>query len=331
MLGIILVLISALCLAIQNVALKVIVSPQIILGQFSTGGWVSPTPEHSLLLLNLRIFLMLILVLALSPKLYPKAALELRQTFNLQNIFSRSKRSRYVLQTCWSGCCLFVAQTLLYVAISYLPTGIAVTIFFVHPALTVLLAWGIWKEQPKPVQLGVMVIVFVGVYLTSPLTGTLNNHQGLTGVAAALIAGICFAGYSLTTQQCLQGNSLPNNTTHQPLLHPISFSIAVFTIVLILTSLVLLFIPIQIDPYQWQVIWIMSGFSAIAAMIAYVLNNFGIRLIGASKASLISAMTPILTTLLALLLLQESLIASQGIGILLVTGGIALLSFSEAQ
>jgi drug/metabolite transporter (DMT)-like permease len=56
------------------------------------------------------------------------------------------------------------------------------------------------------------------------------------------------------------------------------------------------------------------------------MNNFGIRLIGATSASMIGASNPALTVILAWLTIQETLKGLQLVGVVIVTLSVALLS-----
>lgn len=311
---------AALFLAIQNVALRIMVSPGEFLGLFSFGGWVPPTVDHALLLLQLRMVLTVPLMLLLTPRLYGNAGQELGWFWNRASLQQVPSHRRYVLTVMGACVCIFLALVLLYVAISSLTTGVAVTIFFIHPAITVLLAWAFLGDRLQPGQLGWMGLVLLGLVLTSPTIASGTLQQSWLGVGAAIAAGFAYAGYSLLAQLSLQPQ--PNRRV----LHPVTFSLLQFITMLGLATLGLGLIHINIAPGAWAQIWSLSLVSAIAAMIAYILNNIGIQRIGAAQASLISSMTPILTAILAALLIHETLTLRQTLGIALVTLGIAALS-----
>ena len=320
MVGILLVLVAALLLAIQNVALRIIVSPGEFLGLFPLGGWVRPTVDHALLLLQMRMLLTVPLMVVLTPRLYDNAGRELGWLWTREALQTRPSHRHYALKVIGACTCIFLALVLLYVAISRLTTGVAVTIFFIHPAITVLLAWAILGERIQLGQLGWIGLVLVGLVLTSPSIASGALQQNWLGVGAAIAAGFAYAGYSLLAQLSLQ------RQPEQSVLHPVTFSLLQFITMLVLATLGLRLITIDIAPGMWAQIWSLTLVSAIAAMVAYIFNNIGIQRIGATKASLISSTTPILTALLAALLIREVLSLRQIFGIVLVTCGIAALS-----
>lgn len=321
MVGILLVLAAALFLAIQNVALKIIVSPGEFFGLFPLGGWVRPSVDHALLLLQLRMVLTVPLMVLLTPKLHGNAGQELGWFWNREALQTVPGHRRYALKVMGACTCIFLALVLLYVAISSLTTGVAVTIFFIHPAITVWLAWAVLGERMQPGQLGWMGLVLLGLVLTSPSIASGTLQQSWLGVGASIAAGFAYAGYSLLAQLSLQPQP------EQSVLHPVTFSLLQFITMLLLATVGLRLITIDIAPGAWAQIWSLSLVSAIAAMIAYILNNIGIQRIGAAKASLISSTTPILTALLAAALIGEMLTVRQSVGVALVTFGIAALSW----
>lgn len=322
MLGIVFILISTLCLAIQNVVFKLIVSEHSVLGLASWGGWVTPTADHAVLLLQMRLLLMVLLLLCVSPALYPATLMELREAVPLQRMLKAHSQWTYILQIAGTGAAMVVSLTLLYVSISLLPVGIAITIFFIHPAATLLIAWKLWGDRPSLMRFGSMGTILIGVALTAPRDSLAMPQHWLIGTGAGILAGAGYAAYNVMVQVCVQTNT----PAAKPRLHPIPFSLVSFVAALILASLCVLVIDIEIATQHWPIVWGMSLICAIAAVIAYVLNSFGIRLIGAAYASLISASTPIFTTLLAALLLREQLSLLQWMGTVLVTLSVAALS-----
>lgn len=312
LLGIGLVLLSALGLSMQNVVLRLFFAESRVLGQIPFGGFVTPQLSNVVLLLAMRMAVMAVLLTGLAPWLYPK-------TFRVLGALpKRPKLLGYVVA---SGSCLFVGLILLYTALSQVAAGIAIAMFFIYPAITVLLAWLFFQQVPQGYQLWLMVVIFMGVVLTSLTTSPEPTTNPLLGGSCALGAGLAFGLYGIVAELSLKGKSA---------LHPIPFSLCTFAIVASLTSLTLLLLQdITIEPAVWSAVIVMTLFSGILTLMAYVLNNSGIGLIGASLTALLSASTPALTALFAWWILQEGLQQHQIVGIGLVTVGVAMLSFKS--
>lgn len=312
LLGISLVLISTLALSSQNVVLRLFFTESQVLGQIPFGGFVTPHLSNVILLLAMRMGMMALLLVGLTPWLYPK-------TFRVLGALPKAPKLLGAVVA--SGVFLFFGLTLLYMALSQVAAGIAIATFFIYPAITVLLAWVFFRQVPKAYQLGLMGVIFMGVVLTSMTTSATPTSNPLLGSICALGAGLGFGLYGIFAELSIKGPSG---------LHPVPFSVCTFTVVAILTSLTLLALQeITIEPAAWLLVLGLTLFSAMLTMIAYVLNNFGIGFIGASLTALFTATTPALTALFAWWILQEALQQQQIIGIGLVTAGVAMLSLKS--
>ncbi len=317
LLGVGLVLLSALGLSIQNVVLRLFFAEGRLFGQIPFGGFVTPHLSNVILLLAMRMAVMALLLAGLTPWLYPKmfrALGALRQTPKLLGFVMAS------------GLCLFFGLILLYTALSQVATGIAIATFFVYPAITVLLAWLFFQQVPRAYQLWLMAVICGGVVLTSLTTSAEPTANPLLGGICALGAGLGFGLYGIFAEL-----SLKTQPTYAGL-HPMPFSLLTFTTVAILASGTLLVLQdITIVSTAWSAVLGMTLVSAILTLIAYVLNNAGIGMIGASLTALLTASAPALTTLFAWWILQEILQQRQIVGIGLVTIGVAMLSLKSRQ
>lgn len=315
LLGIGFVLISALALSLQNVILRLFFTPSLLFGQVPFGGFVTPQLGNVVLLLALRMAIMALLLAGLAPWLYPK-------TFGA--LLALPQNLRLLGTVVASGLCLFLGLTLLYTALSQVAAGVAIATFFIYPAITSLLAWRFFRQVPRSYQLWLMVLIFTGVLLTTLTSGSEAAANPVLGGLCALGAGLSFGLYGIVAEL-----SLKAQPPYQGL-HPIPFSLVTFALVAVLAGLTLLVNrSVNITTAAWPSILVMTMFSAILTLIAYVLNNSGIRLIGASLTALLSASTPALTTLFAWWVLQEALQRQQTVGMGLVSVGVAMLSFKS--
>lgn len=321
-LGISLVLLGAVGLAAQNVILRLYFTPSVLFGQLNFGGLVTPLIGNIVLLLALRMAMMSILLTIMARRFYPNTFVALRELPQVLPLLGC---------VIGSGLCLFFGLTLLYFALSQVAVGIAIATFFIYPAITVLLAWRFFRQRPRAYQLWLMMVIFIGVVLTTltPIANTASNP--VLGSLSALGAGLSFGLYGILAEISLQAQPT------QPALHPVPFSLLTFGVVASLASLSALILhqidqgQIAIAPAVWLPVFAMTLFSAALTLLAYVLNNFGIRYIGASLTAIISASTPVLTTLFAWWILQEALQRQQIVGIGLVTIGVAALSLKAER
>ncbi|MBN3957967.1 DMT family transporter [Nostoc sp. NMS8] len=308
MLGILTVLLSSFVLTFHNVTVRVLFSEHLVLGLFLLGGYVKPDLQNSFLLMFMRMLLVVPLMASLSFKLYPSAWTE------LQDLLTRKRRD-VLIQALGCGVLMFVYIASLYIAIGLIPTGIALTLFFTYPVFTALLSWRFFGDRPTLFRWLVMAIILVGSALTIPQSSaTYSSHTIAIGIFASFGAGIVYAFYCIIAQKCLEK------------FHPIPFTWISFACTLLLSGISLLFWPAKSAQLDWTPLWIGSIFSGLVSFLGHTLNNVGIRMVGASTASIIGSSSPALTALVAWISINETLNVIQSTGIGVVTLGIALLS-----
>ncbi|GBE93036.1 transporter [Nostoc cycadae WK-1] len=256
----------------------------------------------------MRMLLVVPLMASLAFKLYPSALKELQDMF-------KHHRTDVISQVLGCGVLMFVYIALLYISIGLIPTGIAITLFFSYPVFTALLAWKFFGDRPTFFRWLVMGIILVGSVLTIPPSSTSYSSSAITlGIIASVGAGIVYAFYCVIAQKCLEK------------FHPVPFTWISFATTLVLSGVSLLFWPIPSTQLDWTPMWIGSIFSGLVSFAGHTLNNLGIRMISATKASIIGASSPALTALVAWGTISETLSVIQSVGISVVTLGIALLS-----
>lgn len=306
MLGFLIVLLSSVFFCFQNVIVRVLFKEHTIVGLFHTGGFVTPTLHNSFLLMFLRMVLVVPLMAGLSPLLYSPTWQEIDQ-------LRQPDRRPVLLQSLACGLLMFLYLALLYISIGLIPTGIALTLFFTYPVFTSLFAWRFFGDRPTPLRWAVIVGVFIGSLLTLPHLSPSTGSNDWIGYGTGFASGITYAIYTVIAQKTFEK------------LHPVPFTWISFASAMVLSGLSLLLWQVP-SPQLWLALWIGSLLSAIFTLGGHLLNNFGIRYIGASRAAMVAATNPALTVVLAWIGIQELLNGVQVTGVLLVTLSVALLS-----
>ncbi|MEM8639041.1 MAG: DMT family transporter [Cyanobacteria bacterium P01_G01_bin.54] len=313
-LGFILVLLSSFFLSLQNVVISIILNISSLFGRIEMGGFISPSFGNSLLILFLRMLVVVPLMAVLSQFLYPASWQEIQQ-------FLRSGDRRALRDVVSCGFFLFASSALIYMALGELTPGVALTLFFVFPIVTVVCAWRFFGDRPSVVRWGATFIVFLGIVLIS-LSGLFATDDAQVrlstlGIITALGAGITFAFHVLQIQSCTKR------------LHPVPFSVINFGVILIFSffSLFLTFVlpgnmAIKIESTHFMELAIFSFILGGLTLLSYLSNNVGISYIGAARASIVGATGPALTSLLAWLMIARPLSAWQLVGMLIVTLGV---------
>jgi drug/metabolite transporter (DMT)-like permease len=306
-LGILLVMLSTFALSLHNVVVRVIGKESVVLGLFQVGGFLHLGFGNSLLTLWLRMLVVLPLMLPVSMVLYPPVWEDIKR-------FIKARDHRPLYNVVASGCFLFLSQVLIYIAIGQIGAGPAVTILFMYPIVTVPLAWLLFRDRPTRLRWIVMGLISLGVILAAPPGGHLSGGGALTAAAA----GVAFAFYLIFMQLGFKK------------LHPVPVSLIQFGTIFVLSSLLLILpvdLGVQVDkPGGFIVGGLVLG---ALTLIGYLANNFGVRLMGAARASIVASSGPVMTALFAFLLINNPLLPLQWLGVLLVTLGVALLSFER--
>ncbi len=307
MLGFLIVLLASVFFCFQNVIVRVLFNEHTILGIFQTGGFVTPNLQNSFLLMFMRMLLVVPLMAFLAPKLYPPTWKDIGQ---LQNLEQRP----LLLQSVGCGFLMFLYLALLYISIGLIPTGIALTLFFTYPVFTALFSWRLFGNRPTVFRWSVMGLILLGSSLTMPYTHTTTDTNSLIGIITGIASGIAYAFYTVIAQKSFET------------LHPVPFTWISFATTLVLSTASLLIWNVHDAQLAWVPLWIGGLLSAIVTFAGHLMNNFGIRLIGATSASMIGASNPSLTVILAWLTIQETLKGLQLVGVIIVTLSVALLS-----
>jgi drug/metabolite transporter (DMT)-like permease len=324
--GLLLIALSAVATSIYNVAIKAIFN-----GVFDLEQLISPTLGNCLFVLMLRMLVVVPMMLVLSPILHP------RVWYDLQNLIDSVKASpnpttvtarRVLMLSVISGCFLFLSQVMLYLSIAQVVTGMAIALLFVYPIVSGLLSWLLFRDIPSKFRAFAYFMIVLGIVLV--LGGASSDTGNVTfGSITGISAGISFAFYVILTRICASR------------LHPVSFTLINFATMLFLCFITLCFITILLPlPSGWSLEinsvnfleLILSTFIlGVLTLCGYLLNNFGIRKLGATRAGLISSTVPALTVVFAGIIIQETLPFIQIIGVLLVTFGAAAFSIEKLQ
>ena len=316
--GLVLALSSAVVLSLFNVCLRILIksrNPRVVFGLFEFPGVVTPGFGNSLLILLMRLIVVMALMPILATFLYPSVWKDIRRLFQSGDRALWSK-------VLGSAFFLFLSQVLIYLAIGNIPAGIAITIFFIYPIVTVLGSWILFGSRPSRVGFLAIVGITAGLILAgwpsfaAPAPG--GGNVGV-GVTAAVASGITFAGYVLLTQMAAGK------------LHPIPFSLVNFAAIFVFSSLSL-WVPLsenfapKIDQNVWPGLIVGGVVLGVLTLFSYLLNNFAIRFAGAALASVIGTLGPAMTALFGFIIINEKLQPVAILGMAVVTLSVGAMS-----
>jgi drug/metabolite transporter (DMT)-like permease/predicted RNA-binding protein with PIN domain len=305
--GFVLVLGASVVLSFQNILVRIIFSNSSIFGLFNFGGLIKATVPNSFMLLLLRMLFATPIMWIVAKFIFRVDVLR-----DFQQLLTPNRRLLF-WRVAFSALLQFTSFAFIYVALGILNPGLAVTLFFIFPTVTVLLAWLLFGDRPSKERWLVIGVIYFGIMLTYNIFGVAKPDTW--GVVAAMFSGISFAGYIITSQACFKQ------------LNPVSFTSINFAIILLLCLGTLPFTLASIS-LNGSLIF-MCFLVALTTLSGYLLTSFGTKLMGAAQASIVSASGPVFTTFLAFTILGSNLEFIQVFGVFLVTGGVGLLSLQN--
>ncbi|MGD1943934.1 MAG: EamA family transporter [Leptolyngbyaceae cyanobacterium] len=318
--GLIFIILSTMALSFHNVLVGIIGYGGQIFGQIPVDGIFPLNIPNSLMLLWLRMLVVLPLMVLVAGKIYPKVWADIRKFLGAQD-------KRPLFQVIASGCFLFMSQVLIYKAISDIGPGVAVTLLFMYPLITVPLAWFLFGDRPTPLRGLVMFAITIGIVFTALPRINTDLASGAVspwGVFAGLLSSAAFALYLVSMQLSFRK------------LHPVPVSLVQFTTIFVLTSLILIggsFFGLETaEPSSYSGLYLAGLLLGGLTLLGYLFNNYGVRLMGAAQASIVASSGPVLTAILAYLITpgdKSTLQFIQWIGVILVTLGVLALSLER--
>lgn len=315
--GLILVLLATLFLSIQNVLVRIAqyngkYPLKILGGLIPSNIYAEPDPTNPfqvpLLVLLVRITFVVPLLWSVLPVIRPGS---LEQGISVL----RGYNPKLLLKVIAAGTLLFLSQMGTYFAIDKVGPATALTVFFIYPVITTLLAWRLFGDRPSWKQWVAIGLIIGGcAWVTFSTIPNAKFGNDALGLMAALFAGIVFALEGIIAQSCFNK------------INPATFTGLIFTVeFVILLFACITFIHINLN----QGLIVIGLLLCFATLLGYLFNNFGIKSIGAASTAIIGSSGPAVTAILAVLILNDK-IPSWG-AIFLVTGGVVLMNVSKLQ
>ncbi|NJO20777.1 MAG: DMT family transporter, partial [Spirulinaceae cyanobacterium RM2_2_10] len=313
-LGVIFALLSSASFSLQNVLVRVILFPSTLLGVFQVGGIISPSFGNSIFILWLRMLVVVPLVALLGTEIYD---LNQQPFWSEITRFLRADNATAKLKVIGSGFFLFLSQTLAYVAFGGMAAGVVTTLILTYPIVTLLLARVFFQERLTPFRLIVSLVVFLGVALIALPFDSAIQFSTLS-VVTALGSGISLAICVILAQMCFK------------YINPSAFTLVQFGVIFVFAGLFSLYfgnVPggIQVQPGTFSLLLLAGIALGLTSLASYLFQNLGIRWAGAASFSIVANTGPVMTSLMAFLLIGETLQGTQLGGMLLVTAGVVAL------
>ena len=184
-----------------------------------------------------------------------------------------------------------------------------------------LVAWLLLGERPSRAILAALPVVLVGVVLISGVVGGgAYGANPALGVVFGFATALCYAGYLLVIRR--SGRDLSRPVT------PVAISTAA-------TAGVALLVGLPLGDLHLVPTWPAHGWLALygvtSQFLGYVLISVSLPRLPAAVTSIILLVQPVMSVVLAMVLLGEAPSALQLVGVALVVGGIAVATLPLAR
>ena len=208
-----------------------------------------------------------------------------------------------------------VSAVLDFEGLARVSAGMERLILFLYPTFVVFLSAYVHRKPPGARAIGASVLAYAGIALVTAGSRP-TGEVSLTGFALVLGSGLFYALYLVGMEGLLK-------RTNPLWLTSVVMSIATGAISIQSFLSGSLHFG-RIDSRAFAMILLMGLFSTL---LPTFLMSVGISLIGASRAAVISFLGPVVTLFLAMVFLGEKLTYLEGIGTVVVLGGVALITW----
>lgn len=202
-----------------------------------------------------------------------------------------------------------------FVASEHVGTGLAMVIFFTYPIMVTLFSWLTKKDSFSFKTLFILISMMGGLFL---LKGSSDSSFGLAGILFGIASAAFYALYIIGSKKY---SKVPIDSNVLTTLLSIGCTILFFILSLSDNSLSF---PASINSWAYLLI---LGIVATAIPIQLMLE--GLKYISSVRASIISVLEPLVTVLVGVFLLEESISLVQTLGACIILGSAILVQFQK--
>lgn len=208
---------------------------------------------------------------------------------------------------CWSaiaGVAVAGNFSFYFVSVAHCSIAVAATLMYSSPVLIYLLSFALKLEIPTTLRLAAIAMVVFGIILLTRIYDIGEESVTLFGAGVGLLAGFSYAIFIFGFKFAAHHGS-PQAV--------LSIAFAVLTIILIWPANVVLNVKILSSP-EWP--WVVLV--GVLAGLSFFLYLIGLNHTGPALASIVAMIEPVTASLFGVVVLNESLMASQIIGMSLI-------------
>lgn len=233
-----------------------------------------------------------------------------------EKIFSYKKNKNIFFQTFFLSSIFYSGASALYfMASQHTGTGLAMVIFFSYPVFVAIMAWFTHKAKMNIFSIFSLIAIVLGLFF---LKGHNESALNLLGIALAIAAAFFYAFYVMISKKSigfLSSNALTFLVCFGNMLFFLVMALSTKTFALPTTFNLCLYI-------------LALGIFATALPIQLLLD--GLKFVSPLKASILSVLEPMVTLIIGVTLLAETMTSLQVLGIFIVLAGAILIQFENS-
>lgn len=199
---------------------------------------------------------------------------------------------------------------LLYMSYDYISVGLATTLHFIYPLVTVLTNVFIYHDRVRLSTLGAVVLVTVGIFMFADI----SSRSDVIGIILALFSGIFYSFYVLYIDR--------SGLDSMDYIKLTFYTMIIMSIATLIFGLIVHGISFNMDLRAWSVAGVIS---ILITLFALPLFQIGVRREGASMAGILSAAEPVVSIISGALFLDERIGIGQIIGAAVILAGLTLV------
>lgn len=209
-----------------------------------------------------------------------------------------------------------------FLSIEYIPASLSALLFYIYPAIVAAGSALFFRQRLSLARLLVLLTATAGCVLTVDVRSGSGSIDA-TGIALALVAPCFYAGYVLLGSRV---------TAHVAPLNASAWIITFAAGVIVLAGATGVLgdgFTTEVEPRGWAAMLGLALFSTVISISAFLA---GMARLDPFRASIISTIEPVMTVILAALLLDERLTGQQALGgVVIVASSAALQLISRRE
>lgn len=259
----------------------------------------------------------------------PLTLMNLRMAFAMPVFFAVAVWSTYKRQyrlSCkeWISVTLlgftgyYLASFLDFAGLTYISASLERLVLFIYPTLVVVFTAYVRKTLINRYEIAALALTYIGIFLVVITDESQQKPEWVLGVLLVFASAVAFALFTIGSSAMIQR------------LGAMQFTAYTMSIACIMTCTHFALtgtLPVASIPAP------VIGLSLLMAIVSTIIPAFlmaaGIKRVGASTASIISAIGPVMTVGLGYLLLNESLNFMQMVGTVLIIAGVLTISLEK--